>query len=672
MVSRGNPGFPDAQVHPEERMTNPTGTAATGRPAAPDAACLVPLSAPAPEVLTHTAAALRDLVGAEPGFDLYTLAGNLSRRRTGFPARAAFAATSLPQLAEQLDAFVREKTPASTVSEGHEAPRILEVQLAQPVIFMIEVALTELLKAWGVYPDGVIGHSAGEVAAACAAGACSLEEATRLVYSRAVVRQRTAGSGRMLAVSLNRSGAEEMPAEVIQADPRASLAFLGGRRPHPRVPFISSVTGEVTQNLDGASWWSNIGQDRPPACVRTLGRDEPVSHLLPPRPEIRDAAGAAPAAPLAAALPGPCREDLELLQDSIRELADAGPGGPPVPADRFGAVFLTGATGFAGRFVLSELLRQNDHMLVHCLVRAENAKQALARVQAALEAAGLWDDYLADRIRAWPGDMREPRFGLPELDFRRLCDQVDAVYHLAAELDVLSPYAALREASTRSCRTVLELALRRRAKHVFYASAMAVFPQYFCDFANGQVIEAGEQPDPDLMKSVFPPGVMGYPWTKLVVEQALLSAQTAGLTAAIMRLPPLGIAAETGYVRSSDIKVRIAKAAFEAGLMPSGFRLPRTGPADTVSEILTAISLDPRRQQAVYHLCHPAPRTWGPELDEIGLREVSYAEFKQACQARGPGGPPHGYWRLLDRFAGYWFSGSPRDRPAERPAGSSG
>ena len=231
---------------------------------------------------------------------------------------------------------------------------------------------------------------------------------------------------------------------------------------------------------------------------------------------------------------------------------------------------------------------------------------------------------------------------------------------------MLSPYAALREASTRGCRTVLELALRRRAKHVFYASAMAVFPQYFCDFANGQVIERGEQPDPDLMKSVFPPGVMGYPWTKLVVEQALLSARTAGLPAAIMRLPQLGIAAETGYVRSSDVKVRIAKAAFEAGVMPSGFRLPRTGPADTVSEILTAISLDPRRQQAIYHLCHPAPRTWGPELDEVGLREVSYAEFKRACQAREPRGPLHGYWRLLDRFAGYWFSGRPQARPAER------
>ena len=233
-------------------MSNLTGTTTTDRPAALEAAYLVPLSAPTPEGLTRAAAALRDLLGADPGFDLHTLAGHLSRRRPHFPARAAFAATSLTQLAERLDAFVREKTPAGTVSEGDQTPRILmvfagqgtqwvgcgrelydtepvfrravdavdaawrgqagfslrdacftasqadldEVQLAQPVIFMIEVALTDLLKAWGVSPDGVIGHSAGEVAAAYAAGAYSLAEATRLMYHRAVLQQRTAGSGR--------------------------------------------------------------------------------------------------------------------------------------------------------------------------------------------------------------------------------------------------------------------------------------------------------------------------------------------------------------------------------------------------------------------------------------------------------------------------------------------
>jgi len=159
---------------------------------------------------------------------------------------------------------------------------------------------------------------------------------------------------------------------------------------------------------------------------------------------------------------------------------------------------------------------------------------------------------------------------------------------------------------------------------------------------------------------------VGYPWSKLVVEQALLSARSAGLPVAIMRLPQMGIAARTGYTQSSDIKVRIAMAALDTGVMPSGFRLQWTEPVDTVSELLTSISLNPRRRHAVYHLCNPAPQTWGLELTDFGfdLREVSYAEFKRACQARGPRGPLHGHWPLVDHFARYWFSAGSQGRPA--------
>ena len=75
---------------------------------------------------------------------------------------------------------------------------------------MIQCALVELFKTWGVYPDCVVGHSSGEVAAAYACGALSLAEATRLIFHRATLQQRTAGSGRMLAISLDRPGVEEL------------------------------------------------------------------------------------------------------------------------------------------------------------------------------------------------------------------------------------------------------------------------------------------------------------------------------------------------------------------------------------------------------------------------------------------------------------------------------
>lgn len=86
-----------------------------------------------------------------------------------------------------------------------------ECELAQPVIFAIQCALVELFKTWGgVYPDCVLGHSSGEVAAAYAPGALSLADATRLVFHRASLQQRVVGSGRMLAIGLDRPGVEEL------------------------------------------------------------------------------------------------------------------------------------------------------------------------------------------------------------------------------------------------------------------------------------------------------------------------------------------------------------------------------------------------------------------------------------------------------------------------------
>ena len=55
-----------------------------------------------------------------------------------------------------------------------------------------------MLKASGVHPVCVLGHSAGEASAAYASGAYTLEEACALVHTRSVLQQKTAGSGRML------------------------------------------------------------------------------------------------------------------------------------------------------------------------------------------------------------------------------------------------------------------------------------------------------------------------------------------------------------------------------------------------------------------------------------------------------------------------------------------
>ena len=67
---------------------------------------------------------------------------------------------------------------------------------AQPLTFMVQVGLVELLGAVGVRADVVVGHSAGELAALYCSGMLSLSEAATVVWHRSVCQQTLAGNGR--------------------------------------------------------------------------------------------------------------------------------------------------------------------------------------------------------------------------------------------------------------------------------------------------------------------------------------------------------------------------------------------------------------------------------------------------------------------------------------------
>ncbi|KAL8165028.1 UNVERIFIED_CONTAM: hypothetical protein K2H54_025285 [Gekko kuhli] len=80
---------------------------------------------------------------------------------------------------------------------GHE--NLKRPEIAQPLLFILQVALVTLLQHWGVKPTAVIGHSVGEVAAAHCAGFISLEDAVKVIYHRSRLQAKVTG-GRMLVV----------------------------------------------------------------------------------------------------------------------------------------------------------------------------------------------------------------------------------------------------------------------------------------------------------------------------------------------------------------------------------------------------------------------------------------------------------------------------------------
>jgi len=218
--------------------------------------------------------------------------------------------------------------------KGANGPgRYERTEIAQPALFAIQVGVTEMLRFQGVMPAAVAGHSVGEVAAAWASGALTLEQAVEVIYYRSHFQGMTKGQGQMTAVALSEAQMRTLLEEQKLADsvaiaginsargmtlagPSAALtqleniladrqivfkrldldyafhsaamnpiqagleAALHAITPQKtKIDFVSTVTGDIApgDQLDGSYWWNNIRQpvlfEKAIGTIRQLGID---------------------------------------------------------------------------------------------------------------------------------------------------------------------------------------------------------------------------------------------------------------------------------------------------------------------------------------------------------------------------------------------------------------
>ncbi|WP_375341025.1 SDR family NAD(P)-dependent oxidoreductase [Kitasatospora purpeofusca] len=125
---------------------------------------------------------------------------------------------------------------------GSEA-LLARVDVVQPVLWAVMVSLAEVWRSFGVVPDAVVGHSQGEIAAACVAGGLSLEDGARVVALRSRAIKVLAGRGGMASLPLPVDVARERLA--LWAD-RLSVAAVNG----PSSTVVSGDAGAVTELVD--------------------------------------------------------------------------------------------------------------------------------------------------------------------------------------------------------------------------------------------------------------------------------------------------------------------------------------------------------------------------------------------------------------------------------------
>jgi acyl transferase domain-containing protein/acyl carrier protein len=122
------------------------------------------------------------------------------------------------------------------VPDDHDTRTLNTTLFSQPALFTIEYAMTRLWQSFGITPDALVGHSMGEYVAACVAGVLSLEDALRLIATRAKLVN-SLPQGAMLAVMLPEN-------ELLSLLPEGlSISLING----PSLCVVAGPVGAVAE-----------------------------------------------------------------------------------------------------------------------------------------------------------------------------------------------------------------------------------------------------------------------------------------------------------------------------------------------------------------------------------------------------------------------------------------
>lgn len=133
------------------------------------------------------------------------------------------------------------RKPAST-------SQVQKAEFSQPLCTAVQIALVDVLRTWGVKPDGVVGHSSGEIAGAYASGSITAEAAMATASFRGLTTKHSAKLGAMAAVGLGREEASGYlkPGVVIACENSQSSITISGDAQQ-----IQEVVGRIKNERPG-------------------------------------------------------------------------------------------------------------------------------------------------------------------------------------------------------------------------------------------------------------------------------------------------------------------------------------------------------------------------------------------------------------------------------------
>jgi amino acid adenylation domain-containing protein/thioester reductase-like protein len=289
--------------------------------------------------------------------------------------------------------------------------------------------------------------------------------------------------------------------------------------------------------------------------------------------------------------------------------------------------FLTGATGFLGAFLLSDLLVET-HANIHCLVRAASAGAGYKKIEERMKSLGLWNASFRERIVPVLGDLTSPLIGLTQSKFEELANSIDVIYHIGAAINFYYPYSWHKAANVASTETLLRMASFGRSKSFHYVSTLSVVLAQEPEEWRPVITDNDPLPSAPNLSD-------GYVQSKWVAEKLVASAGSRGIPVVTYRPGTIMGDSSTGLTNLEDFVPSFIRGCIQSECVPDGEVHDELHviPVDYVSGAIVAISKRHEFFGRVFNLTTPHGTTGREMLDYLqmfdpSVQRVSYEEWR--------------------------------------------
>ncbi|KAL7619985.1 large subunit of alpha-aminoadipate reductase [Parahypoxylon ruwenzoriense] len=305
-------------------------------------------------------------------------------------------------------------------------------------------------------------------------------------------------------------------------------------------------------------------------------------------------------------------------------------------------IFLTGATGFLGSYLVKDILDRTSRSvkLIAHVRGVKDSAAALERLRRSLRGFGLWNDEWLGRLSTVVGDLSQPQLGIDDSTWQQLAREVDVVIHNGATVHWIRKYQDMMASNVLSTLDAMKLCNEGKAKVFCFVSSTSVLDtDYYIKLSEEQTRSGqGAVLESDDMQGSRTGLGTGYGQTKWVSEQFVREAGKRGLQGSVIRPGYILGDSQTGVCNVDDFLIRMLKGCIQLSARPRIINTVNAVPVNHVARVVVAAALNPLRGgvHVIHVTAHPRLRMseYLSILEYYGYKapEISYDSWKQELE----------------------------------------